>query len=86
MSTCSSKPQADEHGQSFHFSEIKNEGLVVDEEIVCLKEMEKDCEAIASLAAVPDWSVAGLDLPQVSEDSVANDEAAGSFSGKGASS
>ena len=44
-------------------NEIKNEGLVVDEEIVRLKEMEKDCEAIASLDAVPEWSVAG-DAPQ----------------------
>ncbi|KAF3526281.1 hypothetical protein F2Q69_00048139 [Brassica cretica] len=56
-------------------NEIENEGLVVDEEIIRLKEIEKDCEAIASLAAVPDWSVAGLDLPEVSEDLVVNDEA-----------
>ena len=48
--------------------------------------MEKDCETIASLAAVPDWSVAGLDLPQVSEDSVVNDEAAESSSVEKASS
>ncbi|KAF3543058.1 hypothetical protein DY000_02008075 [Brassica cretica] len=67
-------------------NEIKKEGLVVDEEIIRLKEMVKDCEAIASLAAVPDWSVAGLDLPQVSEDSVVNDEAADSSSGEGVSS
>ncbi|KAF3534352.1 hypothetical protein DY000_02039888 [Brassica cretica] len=54
-----------------NFQEIKDEGLVVEDEIVCLKEMEKDCEAAASLAAaslaaVSDWSAAGLDLPQVS--------------------
>ncbi|KAF2593761.1 hypothetical protein F2Q70_00043502 [Brassica cretica] len=67
-------------------NEIKNEGLVVDEEIIRLKEIEKDCEAIASLAAVPDWSVAGLDLPEVSEDLVVNDEAEDSSSGEGASS
>ena len=67
-------------------NEIKKEGLVVDEDIVRLKEMVKDCEAIASLASVPDWSVAGLDLPQVSEDSVVNDEAADSSSSEGASS
>ena len=59
-------------------SEIKEDGLVVEDEIVCLKEMKKDCEAAANLAAVPDWSVAGLDLPQVSEDSIIDDEAANS--------
>ncbi|KAF3531707.1 hypothetical protein DY000_02039812 [Brassica cretica] len=58
-------------------NEIKDEGLVVEDEIVRLKEMEKDCEVAASLAAVPDWSVAGLDLPQVSEDLI-DDEAASS--------
>ena len=67
-------------------NEIKNEGLVVEEEIVRLKVMEKDCEAIASLAIVPDWSMVGLDLPQVSEDSVVNGDAADSSSGEGASS
>ena len=56
-------------------NEIKEEGLVVDDEIVRLKEMEKDCEAIVSLATVPDLSVSGLDLPQVSEDSDFDDEA-----------
>ncbi|KAG5415271.1 hypothetical protein IGI04_002838 [Brassica rapa subsp. trilocularis] len=66
-------------------NEIKDEGLVVEDEIVCLKEMEKDCEAASSLAAVPDWSVAGLDLPQVSEDSI-NNEAASSSTRKEASS
>ena len=59
-------------------NEIKDEGLVVEDEIVRLKEMEKDSEAIGSLAAVLDWSVAGLDLPQVSEDSIVDDEAASS--------
>ena len=67
-------------------NEIKNEGLVVDEEIDHHKEMEKDFEAIAGLAAVPDWSVAGLNLPQVSEDSIINDTAVRSSSGEGASS
>lgn len=66
-------------------NEIKDEGLVVEDEIVRLKEMEKDCEAAASLAAVPDWSVAGLDLPQVSEDSI-DDEAASSSTREEASS
>ncbi|KAF3587952.1 hypothetical protein F2Q69_00028860 [Brassica cretica] len=67
-------------------NEIKNEGLVVDEEIVRLEEMEKDCEVTASWAAVPDWSVADLDLPQISEDSVVNDAPVSSSSGEGASS
>ncbi|KAF3550812.1 hypothetical protein DY000_02007512 [Brassica cretica] len=49
-------------------------------------EMEKDCEAVASLASVLDWSVAGLDLPQVSEDSIVDDEAASSSSREEASS
>ena len=55
-------------------NEIKDEGLVAEDEIVRLKEIEKDCEVTASFAAVPDWSVAGLDLPQVSEDLI-DDEA-----------
>ncbi|KAF2598043.1 hypothetical protein F2Q68_00010090 [Brassica cretica] len=65
-------------------TEIKNEGLVVDEEIDHQKEMEKDFEAIVGLAAVPDWSVAGLNLPQVSEDSIVNDAAVSSSYGEGA--
>ena len=60
--------------------EIKDKGLVVEDEIAPLKEMEKNCEAVASLVTVSDWSVAGLDIPQVSEDSVVNDEAADSSS------
>ena len=59
-------------------SEIKEDGLVVKDEIVRLKEMEKDSEAAANLAAVTDWSVAGLDRPQVSKDSIIDDEAANS--------
>lgn len=35
-------------------NEIKDKGLVVEDEIAPLKEMEKDCEAIASLVTVPD--------------------------------
>ena len=64
----------------------KDEGLVVEDEIVRLKEMEKDSEAIGSLAAVLDWSVAGLDLPQVSEDSIVDDEAVSSSAREEASS
>ena len=56
--------------------------LIVEDEIPRLKEMEKDCEAFASLATIPNWSVAGLDLPQVSEDSVVNDEVVDLSSGK----
>ena len=67
-------------------NEINDEGLVIEDEIAHLKEMEKDCEAVASLATVPDWSVAGLDLPQVSEDSVVNNEAVDLSSDEGASS
>ena len=48
--------------------------------------MEKDSEAIGSLAAVLDWSVAGLDLPQVSEDSIVDDEAVSSSAREEASS
>ena len=64
----------------------KDEGLVVEDEIVRLKEMEKDCDAVASLATVLDWSVAGLDLPQVLEDSIVDDEAASSSAREEASS
>ncbi|XP_013617560.1 PREDICTED: uncharacterized protein LOC106324085 [Brassica oleracea var. oleracea] len=59
-------------------SEIKEDGLVVKDEIVRLKEMEKDSEAAANLAAVTDWSVAGLDRPHLSKDSIIDDEAANS--------
>lgn len=67
-------------------NEIKDEGLVVDDEIVLLKEMEKYCEAVASSDAVPDWSVEGLDLPQVFEDSIVGDEDAISSTREEASS
>ncbi|KAF3497122.1 hypothetical protein DY000_02052659 [Brassica cretica] len=59
-------------------SEIKEHGLVVEDEIVRLKEMEEDCKAAANLAAAPNWSVADLDLPQVSKDSIIVDEAVNS--------
>ncbi|KAG5393250.1 hypothetical protein IGI04_023213 [Brassica rapa subsp. trilocularis] len=48
-------------------NELKDGGLTVDAELPRLKEMEKDCEDPVTLAA--------LDLPQVSEDSV--DQAGG---------
>ncbi|KAF3545515.1 hypothetical protein DY000_02007603 [Brassica cretica] len=44
--------------------------LTVDAEFARLKEMEGDCEDLVALAAVPDWSISELDLPQVSDDSV----------------
>lgn len=66
--------------------EIKDERLVVDDEIVRLKEIKKDCQAVASLAAIPDWLVAGLDLLQVCEDSAADDQAATSSADEEASS
>ncbi|KAF2591627.1 hypothetical protein F2Q70_00038570 [Brassica cretica] len=66
-------------------NEIKDEGLVVEDEIVRLKEMGKDCEAVASFAAVPDWSVAGLHLPQVSEDSIDDEAASSSTRGEASS-
>ncbi|KAF3522459.1 hypothetical protein F2Q69_00046393 [Brassica cretica] len=43
-----------------------------------LKEIEGDCEDLVALAAVPDWSISELDLPQISEDSV--DQVGGSYS------
>ncbi|KAF2551408.1 hypothetical protein F2Q68_00034013 [Brassica cretica] len=57
-------------------NELKDGGLTVDAELARLKEMEKDCEVLVTLAAVSDWSISELDLPQVSEDSV--DQAGGS--------
>ncbi|KAG2282915.1 hypothetical protein Bca52824_054135 [Brassica carinata] len=51
-------------------NELKDGGLTVDAELTRLKEMEKDCEGLVTLAAVSDWSISELDLPQVSEDSV----------------
>ncbi|KAF3550739.1 hypothetical protein DY000_02003403 [Brassica cretica] len=50
-------------------NEHKDGGLTVDAELARLKEMEGDCEGLVALAAVPDWSISELDLPQVSDDS-----------------
>ncbi|KAF3516906.1 hypothetical protein DY000_02058873 [Brassica cretica] len=51
-------------------NELKNGGLTVDAELARLKEMEGDCKDLVASAAVPDWSISELDLPQISEDSV----------------
>ena len=51
-------------------NELKDGGLTVDAELARLKGMEGDCEDLVALAAVPDWSISELDLPQVSDDSV----------------
>lgn len=51
-------------------NELKDGGLTVDAELARLQEVEKDCEGLVSLAAVSDWSISELDLPQVSEDSM----------------
>ncbi|KAF2605290.1 hypothetical protein F2Q70_00026431 [Brassica cretica] len=64
--------------------ELKDGGLTMDAELARLKEMEKDCEGLVTLAAVSDWSISELDLPQVSEDSV--DQARGSSVPDGADS
>ncbi|KAF2577827.1 hypothetical protein F2Q68_00002497 [Brassica cretica] len=50
-------------------NEHKDGGLTVDAELARLKEMEGDCEGLVALAAVQDWSISELDLPQVSDDS-----------------
>ncbi|XP_013624102.1 PREDICTED: uncharacterized protein At3g60930, chloroplastic-like [Brassica oleracea var. oleracea] len=50
-------------------NEHKDGGLTVDAKLARLKEMEGDCEGLVALAAVPDWSISELDLPQVSDDS-----------------
>ncbi|KAF2538054.1 hypothetical protein F2Q70_00005787 [Brassica cretica] len=50
-------------------NELKDGGLAVDAELARLKEMEGDCEDLVASAAVPDWSISELDLPQISEDS-----------------
>lgn len=50
--------------------EIKDVGLDVEDKLGFLKEMEMDCGDILEQAAVSDWSPSGLDLPQISEDSV----------------
>ena len=51
-------------------NEVRDGGLTVDVEITRLKGMEGDCEDLVASAAVPDWSISELDLPQVSDDSV----------------
>ncbi|KAF3486504.1 hypothetical protein F2Q69_00054480 [Brassica cretica] len=51
-------------------NKLKDGGLTVDVELARLKEMEGDCEDFVALAAVPDWSISELDLPQVLDDSV----------------
>ena len=51
-------------------NELKDGVLTVDTELARLKGMEGDCEDLVALAAVPDWSISKLDLPQVSDDSV----------------
>ncbi|KAF3595903.1 hypothetical protein DY000_02023589 [Brassica cretica] len=42
----------------------------VSSEIRLQEGMEGDCDDLVALAAVPDWSISELDLPQVSDDSV----------------
>ncbi|XP_048611573.1 uncharacterized protein LOC106393026 [Brassica napus] len=49
-------------------NELKDGGLTVDAELARLKEMEGDCEDLVASAAVLDWSISELDLPQVSND------------------
>ncbi|KAF3536854.1 hypothetical protein F2Q69_00023736 [Brassica cretica] len=51
-------------------NEHKDGGLTVNAELARLKEMEGDCEGLVGSAAVSDWSISGLDLPQISEDSM----------------
>ncbi|KAG2258014.1 hypothetical protein Bca52824_077308 [Brassica carinata] len=46
-------------------NQLKDGGLTVDAEFARLKDMEKDCEGLVTMAAVSDWSISGLDLPQV---------------------
>ncbi|KAF2570025.1 hypothetical protein F2Q70_00002633 [Brassica cretica] len=58
-------------------NELKDGGQTVDAELVRLKGMEGDCEDLVALAAVSDWSISELDLPQVSDDSV--DQVGGPF-------
>ena len=50
-------------------NELKDGGLTEDAELARLKEMEGDCEDLVASAAVLDWSISELDLPQVSNDS-----------------
>ncbi|KAF3514198.1 hypothetical protein F2Q69_00007735 [Brassica cretica] len=42
----------------------------VSAEIQLHEEMEGDCEDLVASAAVSDWSISELDLPQVSDDSL----------------
>lgn len=56
----------------------------MDEEVARLKEIENDCEAAVELNSVQDWTVAGLDLSQISEDS--SDRAEASSAGEEPSS
>ncbi|KAG2292641.1 hypothetical protein Bca52824_039310 [Brassica carinata] len=51
-------------------NELKNGYLTVDAELARLKEMEGDCEDLVASAAMSDWSISELDLPQVSDDSL----------------
>ncbi|XP_048615477.1 uncharacterized protein LOC106401117 isoform X2 [Brassica napus] len=50
-------------------NELKDGGLAIDAELARLKEMERDCEDLVALAAVPDWSISELDLPRIFENS-----------------
>lgn len=50
-------------------NKLKDGGLTVDAELARLKEMEGDCEDLVASAAVSDWSISELGLPQVSVDS-----------------
>ncbi|KAF3604230.1 hypothetical protein F2Q69_00035796 [Brassica cretica] len=52
--------------------------LDLDDELVRLKEMEKDCEGLVTLAKVSDWSSFELDLPQISDGSDGEDREGGS--------
>ncbi|KAF2556280.1 hypothetical protein F2Q68_00014200 [Brassica cretica] len=51
-------------------NELKDGVLTVDAELARLKEVEGDCEGLVSSAAMSDWSISELDLPQVSKDLV----------------
>ena len=52
--------------------EIKDEGLSVDEELARLTDLEQDCTAVVDLCPSSAWSLADLDLPEVSADSSAS--------------
>ncbi|KAF3565819.1 hypothetical protein DY000_02013095 [Brassica cretica] len=53
-----------------HLTELKDGGLTVDTELARSKGTKGDCEDLVASAAVPDWSISELDLPQVSDDLV----------------